>query len=523
MTEGSALSTIARLICLIALFPPGPPVSEPFGFEITYNARLRTQPFTGRVILFLSSKDAGEPRLDHNWMSRQPVFGQDVQDWKPGQPLRITRPMGFPFELTDLPRGRYRVQAVMHTNPDEPHSGKAAGNLFSKPVSAELDPAKGGLVRLEIAHKVKPPKKPGPGSQPTGKPATTASAADEPGPTLRWQPVELRSRLLSEFQKRDVYLRAMVVLPEAYSKSPNRRFPAIYVIPGFGGDLRQTAMYALMLGKSEVPFVRIALEGMCGLGHHVFANSDNNGPWGTALVEELIPHLEKEFRLIRESRARFLTGHSSGGWSSLWLQITHPDYFGGTWSTSPDSVDFHDFCGIDLYDRDANFLYLPNGEPRPIMRNNGEVRLWLPDFVRMEDAIGPGGQIQSFEAVFGLRERDGRPTPLFDRLTGRINPDVIKAWRRYDIVDKLRREWPELGSRLSGKITVIIGAEDNFYLDGAARRLKAALEDLGSDARVHIEPGKDHGSIMLTRPFRRMVDEMSAKFLASESKPGFRS
>jgi len=457
-------------------------------------------PFTGRVLFFLSDKLGDKPRRSHSWLSRLPVFGKNVRDWKPGEEIRITQPAGYPYALNELPKNRYVIQAVMHTNLDRPHSGTAEGNLYSKPVKREIDPAVGGVIRLKINQ-----------AAPSRKSEINLARAKE---------VKLKSNLLSRFHGRDVFLRAMVMLPEAYEKEPDRKFNALYVIPGFGGDEREAAMYAAILGPSKEPFVRIGLDGTCALGHHVYADSDNNGPWGTALVEELIPHLEKEFRLIPEPKARLLTGHSSGGWSSLWVQITHPDYFGAVWATSPDSVDFHDFSGIDLYDPKANFFKDAGGNPRPIMRDDGKVRLLLRDFARMEDVIGPGGQMHSFEAVFGPRGKDGKPVPLWNRKTGKIDPEVMKTWRRYDIVDKLQREWPTLGPKLAGKITVIMGDEDNFYLNGATHRLKEAMSKLGADARVIIEPGRDHGSILFSKPFRVMMDEMSARAGAPQSRPG---
>lgn len=465
------------------------PAPTPLEFAVRFDPAVRGEPFTGRIIFFLSSTLGDEPRLSHSWLSRQPVFGQDVRDWKPGDEIRITKPAGYPYALNKLPKKKYAIQVVMHTNLDEPHSGTAEGDLYGKPITTEIDPETGGIIHLKIDQVVGP-----------AKPKMNLPRAKE---------IKLKSALLSRFHGRDVFLRAVVLLPEAYEKEPDRKFNAIYVIPGFGGDEREAAMYAAFLGASKEPFVRIGLDGMCALGHHVYADSDNNGPWGTALVEELIPYLEKEFRLIPEPKARLLTGHSSGGWSSLWVQITHPDYFGGVWSTSPDSVDFHDFSGIDLYDPKSNFFKNADGEKRPIMRDHGKIRLRLKDFAKMEDVIGPGGQMHSFEAVFGPRGKDGRPAPLWDRKTGKIDADVMKAWRRYDIVDKLQRQWPALGPKLKGKITVIMGDEDNFYLNGAVHRLKDALIRLGSDARVFIEPGKDHGSIMFSKPFRSMMDEMS--------------
>ncbi|RIK63012.1 MAG: enterochelin esterase [Planctomycetota bacterium] len=460
-------------------------------FEVRFAVRLRAEPFTGRVLLFLNSDTQGEPRLKSGWTSRQPLFSQDVRDWKPDTPLRLDRLRGFPVSLRDVPPGRYAVQAVMHVNPDLPHSGDAPGNLYSAPLLLEFDPKRGGPHRIDIEHRV------------TTSPAETDTELE--------RTVSIRSACLSRFHGRDVLLRCRVQLPDDYPSEPSRRFPAIYSIPGFGGDEREALRYLRFLGAPTTPVVRVGLAGMCALGHHAWADSANNGPWGQALVEELIPHLEKELRLIPEPWARLLTGHSSGGWSSLWVQISHPDYFGGVWATSPDSVDFHDFSGINLYDPASNFYRSADSRPRPIMRRGNDIVLKLEDFARMEDVIGPGGQLGSFEAVFGPRGPDGRPRRLWDRDSGAIDPETVAHWRRYDIVDRLRRDWALLGPKLAGKITVIMGEEDNFFLEGATRRLKSALQELGSDARIILVPGCDHGSILVSEPARRMIEEMCAK------------
>ncbi len=108
--------------------------------------------------------------------------------------------------------------------------------------------------------------------------------------------------------------------------------------------------------------IYVVLDPNCRLGHHVFADSANNGPCGRALIEELIPYIETKYRGIGTGQARFVTGHSSGGWSSLWLQITYPDDFNGVWSTSPDPVDFRDFQRIDLTKPDANMFVDARGK-----------------------------------------------------------------------------------------------------------------------------------------------------------------
>ena len=75
-------------------------------------------------------------------------------------------------------------------------------------------------------------------------------------------------------------------------------------------------------------------------------NSANAGPYGDALMGELIPHVEEQFRVIRQSYARVLTGCSTGGWAALALQIYHPNFFGGAWSLLPGSGGFSPLlCG----------------------------------------------------------------------------------------------------------------------------------------------------------------------------------
>ena len=159
--------------------------------------------------------------------------------------------------------------------------------------------------------------------------------------------------------------------------------------------------------------IHVVLDPNCHHGHHVFADSANNGPYGKALIEELIPAIEKRFRAIPRPAARLLTGHSSGGWSSLWLQVTYPDFFGGVWSTAPDPVDFRDFQRIDLYRAGENMFADARGVPRPIARRGTEPVLFYKPFSDMEVVMGHGGQLASFEAVFSERGDDGYPeTPV---------------------------------------------------------------------------------------------------------------
>jgi hypothetical protein len=321
--------------------------------------------------------------------------------------------------------------------------------------------------------------------------------------------------LLSEFHNRDVDMHASVMLPASYYEQPDRRYPVIYEIPGFGGThaVRKRGEPVKEDNKDGVEFIRVNLDPSCPLGHHVFADSANNGPVGEALIRELIPALDKQYRTIAEPSARFLTGHSSGGWSSLWLQVAYPDFFGGTWSTAPDPVDFRDFQRINLYNPGENMYQDGQGKPRPLARVAGNVLLWYRDFDHMETVLGPGGQLHSFEAAFSPRGKDGKPGLIWNRDTGEIDTAAAKSWEKYDIRLILERNWKTLCPTLTGKLHVFMGDEDTFYLDGATILVKESLDKLLAGAVVEIHAGKDHGSLMTTQLRNRIREEMTAAFL----------
>jgi hypothetical protein len=168
------------------------------------------------------------------------------------------------------------------------------------------------------------------------------------------------------------------------------------------------------------------------LGHSAFANSANNGPVGDALVQELIPEIERRFRALPYPYGRFLAGHSSGGWSSLWLQVAYPDFFGGCWSAAPDPVDFRAFQTLNIYEA-RNGHWTPDGYPRPVARKDGKVATTVQRLNLWEYVVGYGGQLDSFNAVFSPRGEDGRPRPLMNKLTGALDPAAAEYWKRYDI------------------------------------------------------------------------------------------
>jgi hypothetical protein len=467
-------------------------------FAVSFPAKVHPETVTGRVLLFCSRSGDWEPRYTSNFFKSQPVYAIDVNDLNPGTPVvfsperfRSPNALAFPGPVDEQERGTYYIQALIDLDETRPNFNAGPGNLYSRMVKCKLDGSKRKTVKL-TAYRV---------------------VEDEPPPKdTDWvKLVEIRSKLLSDFHEREVKLRAAVILPATYYVESDQQFLTLYSIPGFGGD-HTSAWWFTEGGEGQM--LRVILDPQVPLGHSVFANSANNGPVGDALVQELIPEIEKRFRAIPHAYGRFVTGPSSGGWASLWLQVTYPDFFGGCWSLAPDPVDFRCFQTMNIYE-DRNGHWTPEGYPRPLARNAGQVMATFGQVNRWEYVVGYGYQLDSFNAVFSPRGTDGRPQPLMNKLTGAIDPEVAEHWRKYDIRHILEENWASLRPKLKGKLHIIAGAWDTYYLETAVEGLRDFLTTTDYEGYVEILPGS-HGSFRGKQLQGRLDREMAEHFASGE-------
>ena len=460
--------------------------------SVVLDPKVAKSAISGRVFLVLSKSESKGITPEPRWIEPDPFFGLDVSSIKPGEPLIIDNKwQGFPLEnIGKVPPGTYWASANLDLNKASRKIFSSEGNYFSKSIKVEIgsvNQAPAVLVLDQVFHEPQFPE------------------------TEVVKLAQMESKLLSKFHGRKIMLRAGVALPQSYKDNKDRKYPTIYEVPGFGGN-HFAALSSPGRGKTAVEgeeVVHITLDPDCPLGHHVFADSANNGPWGKALTEEFIPFLEKEFRLIPQSWARLVTGHSSGGWSSLWLQLKYPNVFGGVWSTAPDPVDFRDFQKINLYASNQNMFKDEKGKDRPIGRRGDTPFLFYKPFSDMELVMGRGGQLGSFEAVFSERDSQGYPKKLWDRKTGVIDSDTAESWKKYDIRLLVENNKDALFGKLKGKIHVYMGDKDTFYLEGATRLLGDTLKKLGSDATVVLFAGKDHSNLMDAELRARISKEMA--------------
>uniref|UniRef100_A0A7V4XRZ4 Enterochelin esterase n=1 Tax=Acidobacterium capsulatum TaxID=33075 RepID=A0A7V4XRZ4_9BACT len=485
-------------------------------FRVSAGSALH-QPVSGRLLVFIA-KGTGAKQVSINEFEPNAtwVAAREVHDLAPGASVDIdTDQIAFPKPFSDLTPGDYQVQAVLDVDHTYNYSGLTPGDLMSPVLTlTHWTPGEGAEPALVLDHVVPPIQHP------------ALSAADQDALDHHMQLAAHQSRLLTEFSGRPTSIRAWVVLPPGYHKGKRKHYPTVYWTHGFGGNLYYCErmgidLYRRMAEGKMPPMIWVMLDEHLATGTHEFDNSVNNGPWGSALVEEYIPWLESQYRMDARPSGRFLQGHSSGGWASLQLEVDYPRFFGGTWSTSPDPSTFHDFTGIDLYAPHANVYHRPDGTPYPLVRAHGKVLATFEQFAKLEQVLGPyGGQIASFEWVFSPRGPNGKPEPMFDRTTGDVYPKVVAYWREhYDLAHIVKTTWPEQGRYLKGHIHVYVGTADTFYLNGAARKFDAVLQKLDAEEHFTFRKGRSHFNLYEKNGDRMALFDTIAAQMYLEARP----
>lgn len=498
-------------------------------FEVAFPAAIHPQPITGRAFIAISEREEPEPReLVGEWTNSSPLFGVDVSEAKPGEPIVIDgSTLGYPQKsLSDIPAGDYYVQALMNIYTKFERSdghvlwahmdqwegqqfNRSPGNLYSKVSKTYLDPAEGYRISLNLTQVIPPVR--------------------IPEDTTWVKRIKIQSELLTRFWGRPIYLGAVVLLPKDYEKNPETRYPTVYVQghfalqpafnfrvednsthwynnPAGNGNNQESGgeFYRAWNSQNFPRMIAVTFQHPTPFFDDSYAvNSANNGPYADALLEEMIPYLEEHFRMIRQPYARVLTGGSTGGWESLALQMYHPDFFGGVWSLCPDPVDFARYMLLDIY-REDNAFYTSFGRwmqaLRPMMRTvEGQPQVTLQQMSQLEEVLGSHGrsgqQLAAWEATYGPVGEDGYPKPLWDKMSGKIDHEVAQYMRDhdYDLTYYVKKNWASLGPRLSGKINVAVGDMDNYYLNLAVYRMEEVFRD---SSNPHYEGSFEYGRPM---------------------------
>lgn len=487
---------------LAGIFPAGAAAEETNGlkFEVTFTPEAHAGAVTGRVYVILAQNGNREPRFQVHPRG-VPFFGKDIDALQPGESSVLdAETFGYPYpSMSDLPAGEYHVQAFiniytrfersdghvlwMHQDQWEGQRwNRSPGNIYSEVQKLTISPGDDRVVRLSCTEII---------------PDITVP------PDTDWvKRIKIQSRILTEFWGQPMYLGAVILLPQGYHENPGKTYPVNYIQGHFSlnapygfrekkpaadspWEQRGYAFYEYWTSDECPRMLAVTFQHPCPYYDDSYAvNSPNVGPYGDAIMQELIPYIEKEFRITQEAYARILSGGSTGGWISLAMQIFYPEFFGGVFSLCPDPVDFRYFQCVDIYnDKNAYFKEFGGiSVPTPSDRQtDGIVTLTYEQRNHYELALGTknrsGQQIDIFEAAYGPMAEDGYVKPLFNKKTGEIDPEVAEYWKEhYDLRYYLETYWPEIGKDLEGKLHIYTGDMDTHYLNNAVVLMERFLE-----------------------------------------------
>jgi hypothetical protein len=538
---------VVLILFSLGFSPASAPVmkNSSLKFVISFPEKARTGPITGRAYIIISRNNRRELRFQTGYTG-VPIWGKNVDGLPLGEEAIIDGDvLGYPLKsINDIPPGEYFIQGFFNVYTEFKRSdghtlwfhndqwegqqwNRSPGNLYSDVRKVFIDPSKDQTISVSCRNVIPPIEIP---------------------PDTKWvKRVKFQSKILTEFWGQPIYLGATILLPKGYDEHPDVKYPVNYAqghfslrAPyGFRTDdpgereprgRRGYEFYEYWISEECPRMLAVTFQHPCPYYDDSYAvNSENCGPYGDAIMQELIPFVEKHFRIIRKPYARVLSGGSTGGWESLALQVFHPDFFGGTWTGCPDPVDFRRFQLQNIYE-DNNMYYreyewMKVGIPET-RSTDGDVMFTMKNRCSFELVIGDknrsGLQWSIWEALYTPIGEDGYPKPMWDWETGEIDREVADQWKKYDLSYYLRENWKSIGPKLVGKIHLFAGDMDNAYLNLGVVLLEEFLENTKDpyyDGVVAYGDGEGHCWMPRGAEIFRLFDEEITKKSPADYNP----
>jgi hypothetical protein len=281
----------------------------------------------------------------------------------------------------------------------------------------------------------------------------------------------------------------LVYTPPGYETEPERRYPAVYVIQGFTGNVAnwrnrasfrqpfpETADAVFATGQAP-PAIVVYADAWTQYGGSQFVDSPATGRYHSYLCEEIVPFVDARYRTIAERDHRAIMGKSSGGFGAMITPMLRPDLF----------------CGLATHAGDALYeqCYLRDfgSAVRALRDYNGDIWKWWDDFRSREAFTKPADAtllgLLGVAAAFSADE-DGTVHLPFDPRTGVVRPEVWQRWLDHDPVRMARHYAGALRSMRA--IWIDAGTRDEYFLDVGAEAVRAELRAIGvADQVIHFE------------------------------------
>lgn len=148
-----------------------------------------------------------------------------------------------------------------------------------------------------------------------------------------------------------------IQLPPSYEKEKNRRYPLLVFLHGMNGnegEFQRRGVAAAINRMREAGKIGEMIIAAPAGGNSFYMNAKNGARYEDAVVSDLVPYIEKNYRAIGKREGRAIQGLSMGGWGALMLAFKHPEMF--TSVTAHSAALFLELPSTDGNDRRAQFL-----------------------------------------------------------------------------------------------------------------------------------------------------------------------
>jgi S-formylglutathione hydrolase FrmB len=307
----------------------------------------------------------------------------------------------------------------------------------------------------------------------------------------------LESAALTNNPLRDPATRPVAVYqPPGYDAEGSRRYPALYVLHGYTGDVAalvsarawqtNVAQWAdrMILSGKLPPVLLVIVDGFTRLGGSQYVDSIHNGAYATYTVRDVVAHVDRGYRSIAREGGRAVLGKSSGGFGAMHLAMEHPGVFAAFASHSGDSyfryAHFPAFATVhrqlEAHDFDiAAYVTAFEAKPKPGMA----------EITTME--------MLAYAAAYSPRSATAFDLDLpFERGTGALRDEVFARWLAFDPAERVAKCYDQL-ARLRLRY-LDCGRRDEYNLDIGARVVAERLCALGLEVR-HEEFDDDHRNV----------------------------
>src|SRR5260370_14352024 len=167
----------------------------------------------------------------------------------------------------------------------------------------------------------------------------------------RFEEVTFTSELLKGNRLGDPFEGPLwIYLPPGYGEKTTKRYPTIYMIQGFTGQLDMwrnrsplrknfPELADELFARGEAPpCILVWVDCWTSLGGSQFVDSPATGRYHTYLCDEIVPWIDSQYRTLPRREHRGIAGKSSGGYGAIITPMLRPYLWGGLATHARDAL-----------------------------------------------------------------------------------------------------------------------------------------------------------------------------------------